>query len=82
MVQIDAGFLVAQIRDLEKKNAELEEQNKRLISKEQNTVASLRKALKDVAMEKDATVVAHEDFSAQFQTLEKHLKEAEEGQAY
>ncbi|PON49348.1 hypothetical protein TorRG33x02_317890 [Trema orientale] len=66
MVQIDVGFLVAQISDLEKKNAELEEQNKRLISKEQNTVPSLRKALKDVAMEKDATVVAHEDFQLNF----------------
>ncbi|PON82683.1 myosin heavy chain-like protein [Trema orientale] len=96
--EIDVGFLVAQIKDLEKKNVELEEQNKRLISKlqmteaendvlhkrlhdlEQNTVPSLRKALKDVAMEKDAAVVAREDFSAQLRTLKKRLKEAEEEQ--
>ncbi|KAL5580915.1 hypothetical protein UlMin_013357 [Ulmus minor] len=96
--EIDVGGLVAQIRDLEKRNTELEEQNKKLISKlqtteaenevlqkrlndlEKNTVPSLRKALKDVAMEKDAAVVAREDFSAQLRTLKKRLKEAEEEQ--
>ncbi|EXC10732.1 hypothetical protein L484_025316 [Morus notabilis] len=96
--ETDVGGLVAQIRDLEKKNAELAEQNKNLISKlqkteaendmlqkrvndlEQNTVPSLRKTLKDVAMEKDAAVVAREDFSAQLRTLKKRLKEAEEEQ--
>lgn len=33
MVQTDVGNLVAQMKDLERKNAELEEQNKELISK-------------------------------------------------
>ncbi|XP_030503800.2 uncharacterized protein LOC115719054 [Cannabis sativa] len=94
----DIGGLVAQIKYLEKRNTELEEQNKKLISTlqtteadndtlqkrlndlEQNTVPSLRKALKSVAMEKDAAVVAREDFSAQLRTLKKRLKEAEEEQ--
>ncbi|XP_062085050.1 autophagy-related protein 23 [Humulus lupulus] len=96
--EADVGGLVAQIRDLEKRNTELEEQNKKLFSTlqiteadndtlqkrlndlEQNTVPSLRKALKSVAMEKDAAVVAREDFSAQLRTLKKRLKEAEEEQ--
>ncbi|KAM2574038.1 hypothetical protein TB2_006037 [Malus domestica] len=47
---------------------------------EKNTVPSLRKALKDVAMEKDAAVVAREDLSAQLRTLKKRLKDAEEEQ--
>ncbi|KAK9940630.1 hypothetical protein M0R45_017281 [Rubus argutus] len=94
----DVSTLVAQIRDLDKKNAELEEQNKSLASMletkeagsdvlqkrlndlEQNTVPSLRKALKDVAMEKDAAVVAREDLSAQLRMLKKRLKDAEEEQ--
>ncbi|CAB4282379.1 unnamed protein product [Prunus armeniaca] len=94
----DVGVLVAQIKDLERKNAELEEQNKNLASMletkeaggdvlqkrlndlEKNTVPSLRKALKDVAMEKDAAVVAREDLSAQLRTLKKRLKDAEEEQ--
>ncbi|KAI3507693.1 hypothetical protein L1887_22683 [Cichorium endivia] len=53
---------------------------KRVTALEQNTVPSLRKALKDVAMEKDAAVVAREDFSAQVRSLKKLLKEAEEEQ--
>ncbi|CAI9301229.1 unnamed protein product [Lactuca saligna] len=53
---------------------------KRVNALEQNTVPSLRKALKDVAMEKDAAVVAREDFSAQVRSLKKRLKEAEEEQ--
>ncbi|KAL8027158.1 hypothetical protein ABFX02_14G077000 [Erythranthe guttata] len=53
---------------------------KRLSDLEQNTVPSLRKALKDVAMEKDAAVVAREDLSAQIRTLKKRMKEAEEEQ--
>lgn len=94
----DVGSLVAQLKDLQKKNTDLEEQNKRLNSKleakevecetlqsrlnnlEQNTIPSLRKALRDVAMEKDAAVVAREDLSAQLRTLKKRLKEAEEEQ--
>ncbi|XP_015873857.3 uncharacterized protein LOC107410889 [Ziziphus jujuba] len=95
--EIDFGNLVAQIKALEKKNAELEDLNKKFFSKLQSkdaendvlqkrlndleqTVPSLRKALKDVAMEKDAAVVAREDFSAQLRTLKKRLKEAEEEQ--
>ncbi|XP_010262646.1 PREDICTED: tropomyosin isoform X2 [Nelumbo nucifera] len=94
----DVGALVAQLKDFEKKNNELEEENKTLLSKlqakevendtlqkrlndlEQNTVPSLRKALRDVAMEKDAAVVTREDLSAQLRTLKKRLKEAEEEQ--
>ncbi|KAM5583504.1 cilia- and flagella-associated protein 157 [Rosa sericea] len=94
----DVSTLVSQIRDLDRKNAELEEQNKNLASMletkeagstvlqkrlndlEQNTVPSLRKALKDVAMEKDAAVVAREDLSAQLRMLKKRLKDAEEEQ--
>lgn len=94
----DVGSLVAQLKDLQKRNAEFEDENNRLSSKlqakevecetlqrrlsdlEQNTVPSLRKALRDVAMEKDAAVVAREDLSAQIRTLKKRLKEAEEEQ--
>ncbi|XP_058200276.1 uncharacterized protein LOC131315185 isoform X1 [Rhododendron vialii] len=94
----DVTGLVSQLKDLHRKNMELEEDNVKLISKlqtteaenhvlqkrindlEQNTVPSLRKALKDVAMEKDAAVVAREDLSAQLRTIKKRLKEAEEEQ--
>lgn len=94
----DISGLVSQIQDLQKRNAELDNENKKLSSKhqsteiengmlkkrvndlEQNIVPSLRRALKDVAMEKDAAVVAREDFSAQLRALKKRLKEAEEEQ--
>ncbi|XP_017236995.1 uncharacterized protein LOC108210212 [Daucus carota subsp. sativus] len=46
----------------------------------EKTVPSLRKALKDVAMGKDAAVVAKEDLSAQLRAMKKRLKEAEEEQ--
>ncbi|KAL8115400.1 uncharacterized protein LOC141667868 isoform X2 [Apium graveolens] len=46
----------------------------------ESTVPSLRKALKDVAMGKDAAVVAKEDLSAQLRTMKKRLKESEEEQ--
>ncbi|XWS71640.1 hypothetical protein CRYUN_Cryun03dG0155500 [Craigia yunnanensis] len=96
--EADVSGLVSQLKDLQKKNAELEENNKILSLKlqakevehetlqtrfnemEQNTVPSLRKALKDVAMEKDAAVVAREDLSAQLRMLKKRLKEAEDEQ--
>ncbi|CAI9288009.1 unnamed protein product [Lactuca saligna] len=94
----DISGLVSQLQELQKKNLELDEENKKLSSElhstevendmlrkrvndmEQNTVPSLRRALKDVAMEKDAAVVAREDFSAQVRALKKLLKEAEEEQ--
>ncbi|KAJ0792145.1 hypothetical protein HanOQP8_Chr01g0014081 [Helianthus annuus] len=94
----DISGLVSQIQELQKRNVELDEENKRLSLElhsnkaendmlhkrvndlEQNTVPSLRRALKDVAMEKDAAVVAREDFSAQVRALKKRLKEAEEEQ--
>ncbi|KAF7121330.1 hypothetical protein RHSIM_Rhsim13G0076600 [Rhododendron simsii] len=78
----DVTGLVSQLKDLHRKNMELEEDNAKLISKlqtteaenhvlqkrindlEQNTVPSLRKALKDVAMEKDAAVVARAEEDA------------------
>ncbi|KAA3456754.1 filamin A-interacting protein 1-like [Gossypium australe] len=96
--EVDISGLVSQLKDLQKKNAELEENNQMLSVElqakeaehetlqtrfndlEQNTVPSLRKALKDVAMEKDAAVVAREDLSAQLRMLKKHLKEAEDEQ--
>ncbi|PPS07723.1 hypothetical protein GOBAR_AA12924 [Gossypium barbadense] len=95
---VDISGLVSQLKDLQKKNAELEESNQMLSVElqakeaehetlqtrfndlEQNTVPSLRKALKDVAMEKDAAVVAREDLSAQLRMLKKRLKEAEDEQ--
>lgn len=96
--EVDISGLVSQLKDLQKKNAELEESNQMLSVElqakeaehetlqtrfndlEQNTVPSLRKALKDVAMEKDAAVVAREDLSAQLRMLKKRLKEAEDEQ--
>ncbi|KAF5954258.1 hypothetical protein HYC85_007114 [Camellia sinensis] len=65
---------------LQTKDAECDVIQKRLNDLEQNTVPSLRKALKDVAMEKDAAVVAREDLSAQLRTIKKRVKEAEEEQ--
>ncbi|GMY11004.1 calponin homology domain-containing protein DDB_G0272472 [Fagus crenata] len=65
---------------LQTRDAENDVQHKRLTDLEQNTVPSLRKALKDVAMEKDAAVVAREDLSAQLRMLKKRLKDAEEEQ--
>ncbi|KAF2311906.1 hypothetical protein GH714_027293 [Hevea brasiliensis] len=80
--ETDVSGLVSQLKDLQKKNADLEESNKvlslkiqtkdvenesllkRLNDLEQNTVPSLRKALKDVAMEKDAAVVARAEEDA------------------
>ncbi|KAL0370010.1 UNVERIFIED_CONTAM: ATP-dependent zinc metalloprotease FTSH 8, mitochondrial [Sesamum angustifolium] len=76
----DISGLVSQLKDTMQRNAELEEANTKLTSMEQNTVPSLRKALRDVAMEKDAAVVAREDLSAQLRTLKKRMKEAEEEQ--
>ncbi|XP_027342110.1 paramyosin isoform X2 [Abrus precatorius] len=96
--ETDVSALLSQLKGLQKKNIELEEENKKINLKlqtmeidndamhkqlsdlEQNTVPSLRKALKDVAMEKDAAVVAREDLSAQLRTLKKRLKEAEDEQ--
>nr|VDD32672.1 unnamed protein product [Brassica oleracea] len=96
--QTDVGALYSQLKELQKKNADMEERNKMLYSKlqtkeaenesletrlnllEQNTVPSLRKALKEIAMEKDAAVVSREDLSAQVRTLKKRVKEAEEEQ--
>ncbi|KAB5540857.1 hypothetical protein DKX38_013831 [Salix brachista] len=96
--ETDISGLVSQLKDLQKRNADLEESNTLLSFKvqtkdvenetlltqlndlEQHTVPSLRKALKDVAMEKDAAVVSREDLSAQLRSLKKRLKEAEEEQ--
>ncbi|MCL7029825.1 hypothetical protein MKW94_014221 [Papaver nudicaule] len=96
--EVDIHGLVSQIKELERKNAALSEENKSLSSKlctkeeendtmqrrlndlEQSTVPSLRKALRDVAMEKDAAVVAREDLSTQLRMARKRLKEAEEEQ--
>ncbi|KAL2332157.1 hypothetical protein Fmac_019738 [Flemingia macrophylla] len=98
LTETDISALLSQLKALQKKNAELEDENMKITLKlqtmeidnnamhkqlhdlEQNTVPSLRKALKDVAMEKDAAVVAREDLSAQLRTLKKRLKEAEDEQ--
>ncbi|KFK27455.1 hypothetical protein AALP_AA8G385100 [Arabis alpina] len=65
---------------LQTKEAENESLETRLNVLEQNTVPSLRKAIKEIAMEKDAAVVLREDLSAQVRTLKKRVKEAEEEQ--
>ncbi|KAK8601627.1 hypothetical protein V6N13_058689 [Hibiscus sabdariffa] len=65
---------------LQAKEVEHETLQTRFNEQEQNTVPSLRKALKDFAMEKDAAVVAREDLSAQLRMLKKRLKEAEDEQ--
>lgn len=65
---------------LQAREAEFDILQGRLNDLEQNIVPSLRKALRDVAMEKDAAVVAREDLSAQVRTMKKRLKEAEEEQ--
>ncbi|XP_020703452.1 filamin A-interacting protein 1-like isoform X1 [Dendrobium catenatum] len=77
--------------DLEKENqkllAKLEEKEadnssllKNLKELEDNTIPSLRKALKDVSIEKDAAMVGKEDALSQLRTAKKRLKEAEEEQ--
>ncbi|XP_073040330.1 uncharacterized protein [Primulina eburnea] len=96
LTESDISGLVSQLKEMQRKNAELEEANRKLGSSlemkvaenttmqkrlhDLNTIPSLRKALKDVAMEKDAAVVAREDLSAQIRTLKKRMKEAEEEQ--
>ncbi|KAF9601227.1 hypothetical protein IFM89_017412 [Coptis chinensis] len=69
-----------QLSELQAKEIENDALHKRLNDLEQNSVPSLRKALRDVAMEKDAAVTAREDFSAQLRMVKKRLKEAEEEQ--
>ncbi|XP_031385097.1 calponin homology domain-containing protein DDB_G0272472 isoform X2 [Punica granatum] len=96
--ETDVSGLVSQLKDQQRRNLELEQDNKRLASQlqakelendallrqlndlEQTTVPSLRKALKDVAVEKDAAVIAREDLATQIRTLKRQLKEAEEEQ--
>ncbi|EPS66493.1 hypothetical protein M569_08285, partial [Genlisea aurea] len=65
---------------LQQTQSEKEVLQNRLNDLEQNTVPSLRKALKDVAMEKDAAFIAREDLSAQLRTLKRRMKEVEEEQ--
>lgn len=69
--------LASKLQTKEVENSMLQ---KRLNDLVQNTVPSLRKTLKDVAMEKDAAVVAREDLSALLRTIKKRLKEVEEEQ--
>uniref|UniRef100_A0A6V7QT11 Uncharacterized protein n=1 Tax=Ananas comosus var. bracteatus TaxID=296719 RepID=A0A6V7QT11_ANACO len=94
----DSHALLARVKELESRNAELEKENQKLVSKleerevekdsltkrlndlEQNSLPSLRKALKDLSIEKDAAIVAKEDALSQLRTTKKRLKEAEEEQ--
>ncbi|GJN31006.1 hypothetical protein PR202_gb19360 [Eleusine coracana subsp. coracana] len=52
----------------------------RLNDLERNIVPSLKKALNDISLEKDAAVIAKEDALAQLRSVKKRLKEAEEEQ--
>ncbi|KAI4385568.1 hypothetical protein MLD38_003579 [Melastoma candidum] len=56
---------------LEEKIGENESLLKRLNDLDQNTVPSLRKALKEVAIEKNAAVVAQEDYATQLRMIMK-----------
>eukprot|EP01018_Ginkgo_biloba_P034502 Gb_28872 [translate_table: standard] len=53
---------------------------KQLKNMEENELPSLKKALQDVSMEKDAAIVAREDLSAQLRAVKKRLREVEEEQ--
>ncbi|XP_078174528.1 myosin heavy chain-like protein [Carex rostrata] len=83
--------LETQIADLNIENqkllAELEESVderdtivKHLNDLEQNSLPTMRKALNDISIEKDAAIIAKEDALAQVRTLKKRLKDAEEDQ--
>ncbi|KAF2596507.1 hypothetical protein F2Q68_00007828 [Brassica cretica] len=63
-------IILVRLQSKEAENGSLES---RLNVLEQNTVPSLRKALKEIAMEKDAAVVSREDLSAQVRTLKKRV---------
>ncbi|RZC78465.1 hypothetical protein C5167_002745 [Papaver somniferum] len=69
--------LASKLRVKEEENDAMQ---RRLNDLEQSTVPSLRKALRDVAMEKDAAIDAREDLSTQLRLAKKRLKEAEEEQ--
>ncbi|XP_044362972.1 flagellar attachment zone protein 1 isoform X2 [Triticum aestivum] len=89
-----AAELLARVQQLENGNLELERENQMLMSKEvekdslvnrlndleKNVVPSLKKALNDISLEKDAAVVAKEDALAQLRSMKKRLREAEEEQ--
>lgn len=68
------------LSQLEEKKAENDSLVKRLNDLEQSNLPSLRKALKDVSIEKDAAIVAKEDALSQLRTIKRRLKEAEEEQ--
>ncbi|XP_020571098.1 vimentin isoform X2 [Phalaenopsis equestris] len=65
---------------LEEKEAENSSLVKNLKDLEENTIPPLRKALKDLSIEKDAAIVGKEDALSQLRTAKKRLKEAEEEQ--
>ncbi|CAN6442829.1 unnamed protein product [Victoria cruziana] len=94
----DSRSSLVSVQDLERKIKDMEEENKRLVSKlevkeiehdalqkqlsnlEQGELPSLRKAVKDLSMEKNAAIVAREDLLAQLRGVKKQLKDAEEEQ--
>ncbi|CAM0872457.1 unnamed protein product [Alopecurus aequalis] len=62
------------------KEVEKDSMVNRLNDLERNIVPSLKKALNDISLEKDAAVVAKEDALSQLRSMKKRLKEAEEEQ--
>nr|AAP06890.1 hypothetical protein [Oryza sativa Japonica Group]AAP06898.1 hypothetical protein [Oryza sativa Japonica Group] len=70
--------LLGRVRELENGNIALERENQMLLSKERNIVPSLKKAVNDISLEKDAAAVAkaEEDSAslrAQLNTLQQQV---------
>ncbi|KAJ1696067.1 hypothetical protein LUZ63_004579 [Rhynchospora breviuscula] len=68
--------------ELEERVVERDSLVQRLTDLEDNSLPALtlRKALNDISIEKDAAIIAKEDALAQVRTLKKRLKDAEEDQ--
>eukprot|EP00252_Welwitschia_mirabilis_P017595 TRINITY_DN3895_c0_g1_i1.p1 TRINITY_DN3895_c0_g1~~TRINITY_DN3895_c0_g1_i1.p1 ORF type:complete len:456 (-),score=149.54 TRINITY_DN3895_c0_g1_i1:339-1706(-) len=68
------------VTKVDKLEAERSAYEKKLQSIEENELPSLRKALKDALMEKDAAITSREDLSSQVRSLKRRLREVEEEQ--